>query len=99
MTRVFVRRRLDFGRPTFVVSSRDDDCVSFATLLDVAGIGHQPTPLGSSALVVIDCQNTYREGVMQLVDAEPALAEVARLLAHARSLGSPGFHIIHDCGR
>lgn len=68
------------------------------TLRDVAGIGHQPAALGRSALVVIDCQNTYREGVMQLVDVEPALAEVARLIARARALGSPVFHIMHDAG-
>ncbi len=68
------------------------------TLRDVAGLGHQPTPLGRSALVLIDCQNTYREGVMQLVDVEPALVEAARLLAHARAVGSPVLHVIHDAG-
>ncbi|MFO1154217.1 MAG: cysteine hydrolase family protein [Rhodospirillales bacterium] len=71
---------------------------NLTTLRDVAGMGHQPTPLGRSALVVIDCQNTYREGVMQLVGVEPALVEVARLLASARSVGSPVFHIMHDAG-
>ena len=33
------------------------------TLRDGAGIGHEPAPLAQSALVIIDCQNTYREGV------------------------------------
>jgi nicotinamidase-related amidase len=64
----------------------------------VAGIGHQPAALSQSALVIIDCQNTYREGVMQLVDVEPALAEVARLIARARDAGVPVFHIMHDAG-
>lgn len=71
---------------------------ALTTLRDVAGIGHQPAAIGRAALVVIDCQNTYREGVMQLVDVEPALAVVARLLARARDAGSPVFHIMHDAG-
>lgn len=71
---------------------------TLTTLRDVAGIGHQPATLARSALVVIDCQNTYREGVMQLVGVEPALGEVARLISRARALGSPVFHIMHDAG-
>ena len=42
-----------------------------------------PAPLSKSALVLIDCQNTYREGVMQLEGVEPALAECAKLLDRA----------------
>jgi len=68
------------------------------TLRDGAGIGHEPAPLAQSALVIIDCQNIYREGVMQLVGFEPALAEVARLLARARATRIPVFHIMHDAG-
>jgi nicotinamidase-related amidase len=68
------------------------------TLRDVAGLGHQPAPLSQSALVIIDCQNTYREGVMELVGVEPALTEVARLLARARAAKVPVFHIMHDAG-
>jgi nicotinamidase-related amidase len=68
------------------------------TLRDVTGIGHQPAALSDSALVIIDCQNTYREGVVELVAVEPALAEVGRLLARARKAGVPIFHIMHDAG-
>ncbi len=71
---------------------------TMTTLRDVAGIGHQPAALSQSALVIIDCQNTYREGVMQLVGVEPALAEVARLLLRARTAGIPIFHVMHDAG-
>lgn len=71
---------------------------TLTTLRDVAGIGHQPAALSRSALVIIDCQNTYREGVMQLVDVEPALDQVARLLARGRETGIPIFHIMHDAG-
>lgn len=45
------------------------------TLRDVPGLGTQPPALRDAALVMIDCQNTYREGVMQLAGVEAALAE------------------------
>ena len=32
---------------------------------------------------MIDCQNTYRQGIMRLEGVEAALAEAARLLARA----------------
>ena len=68
------------------------------TLRDVSGLGAQPPALGSAALIMVDCQNTYREGVMQLVGVEPALEEARRLLGRARAAGAPIFHIRHDAG-
>jgi nicotinamidase-related amidase len=68
------------------------------TLREVAGLPTQPAVLREAALVLIDCQNTYREGTMRLVGVEPALAEAARLLGRARSAGIPIFHIQHDAG-
>jgi nicotinamidase-related amidase len=68
------------------------------TLREVAGLGQQPAALRDAALVVIDCQNTYRRGVMQLEGVEDALGEVERLLERARAAGVPIFHIMHDAG-
>jgi nicotinamidase-related amidase len=68
------------------------------TLRDVAGLGLEPGTFHESALVMIDCQNTYRDGVMQLVGVEPALAEAERLLKRARAAGIPIFHVMHDAG-
>jgi nicotinamidase-related amidase len=68
------------------------------TLRDVAGLGSQPAALHDSALVLIDCQNTYREGTMKLAGVEAALAEAKRLLERARAAGIPIFHIQHDAG-
>ncbi len=68
------------------------------TLRDVAGLGSQPPALRDAALVLIDCQNTYREGTMQLVGVEAALIEARRLLARARDAGVPIFHVRHDAG-
>ena len=68
------------------------------TLRDLMGLGHQPGTLQDAALVLIDCQNTYREGIMQLTGVEPALKEARRVLDRARALGRPVIHIQHDAG-
>ena len=68
------------------------------TIRDIAGLPSVPASLSDSALVMIDCQNTYREGVMQLEGVEEALQRAAALLARAREAGVPVFHIQHDAG-
>ncbi len=68
------------------------------TLRSLLALPDTPAPLSKSALVLIDCQTTYREGIMQLDDVEPALQECARLLARAREAGAPVIHIRHDAG-
>ncbi len=68
------------------------------TLRDIAGLGYTPARINNSALVLIDCQNTYREGVMQLEGVEPALVECQALLKRYRDAGRPVIHIQHDGG-
>lgn len=68
------------------------------TLRQLTGLPATPAPLSASALVIVDAQNTYRSGVMQLSGVEPALDECARLLARARALHVPVVHIQHDAG-
>jgi len=68
------------------------------TLRDLKGLGHSPSALSESALIMIDCQNTYREGIMKLEGVENALEEGKKLLERARTLGIPIFHIRHDAG-
>lgn len=68
------------------------------TLRDIVGLPATPAKLSDSALVLIDCQNTYRSGVMELVQVEPALDHIRQLLERARSAGVPIFHIQHDAG-
>ncbi len=69
-----------------------------ATLRGLSGLSPEPAPLKGSALVMVDLQNTYREGVMRLEGVEPALREAAILLGRARDAGIPIFHIQHDAG-
>ena len=66
------------------------------TLRELTGMDPNPSPISDSALVLIDCQQTYREGIMQLVGVEPALQEAAELLRRFREAGRPVIHIMHD---
>ncbi len=68
------------------------------TLREITGMGFQHARLKDSALVMVDCQNTYRRGVMQLAHVEPALVEARKLLVLARDLRVPVIHIQHDAG-
>jgi nicotinamidase-related amidase len=69
-----------------------------ATLRQLVGLADQPAPLADSTLIMIDCQNTYTRGVMELEDVQPALDAAAELLDRARSAGIPVVHIMHDAG-
>ncbi|ACA18254.1 isochorismatase hydrolase [Methylobacterium sp. 4-46] len=69
-----------------------------ATLRGLSGLSPEPASLKRSALLLIDLQETYRNGVMRLEGAEPAIREAAALLARARDTGIPVFHVRHDAG-
>lgn len=68
------------------------------TLRDIAGLGQSPCRLSDAALVLVDCQNTYRTGIMQLTGVEAAIREAQTLLERARQLKAPVIHIQHDSG-
>ncbi len=69
-----------------------------ATLRDITGMGYEQFGLSNAALLMVDCQNTYREGIMQLTNVEPAIKEAQKLLHLARDLKIPIIHIQHDAG-
>jgi nicotinamidase-related amidase len=68
------------------------------TLRALAELPQQPASLAESTLVLIDCQNTYTRGVMELEGVQAALDEAALLLDRARSARIPIVHIQHDDG-
>ena len=68
------------------------------TLREITGMGFKHASLKDSALILVDCQNTYRRGVMQLINVEPAILEAQKLLNIARDVKVPVIHIQHDAG-
>ena len=69
-----------------------------ATLRQLVGLADQAAALPDSTLIMIDCQNTYTQGVLELEGVQPALDQAAELLDRARSAGIPVVHIMHDAG-
>lgn len=68
------------------------------TLRALADLPQEPVSLAESTLILVDCQNTYTRGVMELEGVQAALDETAALLDRARSAGIPIVHIQHDDG-
>lgn len=68
------------------------------TLRELTGQPSEPSAMKDAVLVMIDCQNTYTEGVMKLEGAEEALTQAKRLLDAARALKRPVIHIVHSAG-
>jgi len=64
----------------------------------LADLPQRPVSLPESTLILIDCQNTYTHGVMELEGVQAALDEAATLLDRARSAAIPIVHIQHDDG-
>ena len=65
------------------------------TLFQLLGRGYAPATLSKATLLVIDVQEEYRSGVLQLPDVEPAIAEIATLLRASRECGAPVAHVRH----
>ena len=64
------------------------------TLLDMAGAQAQPVLWEKSVLLLIDHQQEYAtDGGLPLTGIDPAVAEIANLLAAARQAGTPVIHI------
>jgi nicotinamidase-related amidase len=67
-----------------------------STLLDILGAKPQPAKLADSAVVIVDAQREYLDGAVPLAGIEEALLEIKNLLARARSLSVPVFHVAHN---
>jgi len=68
------------------------------TLRAASGLPADPPALGASTLIMIDCQNTYTRGPLELSGVQAALDQAEELLDRARSAGIPIIHIQHDAG-
>lgn len=68
------------------------------TLRELNGFDQTPASLASATLILIDYQNTYTQGVMELDGWRDALDAGAALLARAREAGARIIHVINDGG-
>ncbi|WP_086824592.1 isochorismatase family protein [Allokutzneria sp. NRRL B-24872] len=68
------------------------------TLRELNGLDQTPAALATATLVLVDYQNTYTRGVMELEGWQPALEEAAAVLEAARKAGATVIHVIHDTG-
>ncbi|MFC4337200.1 cysteine hydrolase family protein [Salininema proteolyticum] len=68
------------------------------TLREISGLDAAVPALADSTLILVDYQNTYTRGVMELDGWEAALDAGAELLAKAREAGAPVIHVVNDGG-
>ncbi|MFF7752112.1 cysteine hydrolase family protein [Streptomyces sp. NPDC007971] len=68
------------------------------TLRDLSSLDQTPASLANSTLILIDVQNTYTQGVMELEGWETALDRASELLTKAREAGAKVIHVQHDGG-
>lgn len=68
------------------------------TLRELNGLDRTPASLADATPILVDYQNTYTRGVLELTGWEPALDAAADLLARARAAGTKVVHVIHDDG-
>ncbi|MFE0191481.1 isochorismatase family protein [Streptomyces sp. NPDC058989] len=68
------------------------------TLRELNGFDQTPAVLADATLILIDYQNTYTCGVMELAGWRPALDSAAALLARARRAGAEVIHVVNDGG-
>ncbi|GGS99239.1 MULTISPECIES: isochorismatase family protein [Streptomyces] len=68
------------------------------TLRALNGLDDTPASLAGSTLVLVDYQNTYVGGVMELDGWREALDSAADLLARARAAGTTVIHVVNDGG-
>ncbi|MEU5367891.1 isochorismatase family protein [Streptomyces sp. NPDC005951] len=72
--------------------------MSRTTLRELNGFDAAPATLGGATLILVDYQNTYTQGVMELDGWQASLEAAADLLARAREAGTKVVHVINDGG-
>ncbi|MFE0024572.1 cysteine hydrolase family protein [Amycolatopsis sp. NPDC059021] len=68
------------------------------TLRELNGFDQTPATLAGSTLIMVDYQNTYTRGVMELEGWRPALTAAKDLLTKARAAGTKVIHVVNDGG-
>lgn len=66
------------------------------TLRSLRGLGNEAAPVSETALIIIDAQNAYLDGLLRLEGIEAAMAACQHILARYRDAGRPIVHIQHE---
>ncbi|MEU9236925.1 isochorismatase family protein [Streptomyces subrutilus] len=72
--------------------------MSATTLRELNGLDGTPASPADATLILVDYQNTYTRGVLELAGWRAALDSAAALLARAREAGAKVIHVQHDGG-
>ncbi|MEU0743063.1 cysteine hydrolase family protein [Streptomyces sp. NPDC006134] len=64
------------------------------TLRQLNKLDETPASLSDATLILVDYQNTYTDGVMELDGWKPAVDNAQALLKRAREAGTPVIHIV-----
>jgi nicotinamidase-related amidase len=65
------------------------------SLLEMSGAPRHPSAWDKAALVLIDQQREYVDGLLPLQGVQAAIAETAKVLELARKAGAPIIHVVH----
>lgn len=65
------------------------------TLFALGGVDVTPPRIDEAAIVIIDAQRDYVDGLLPLAGVQEALSKIAKLLEIARKAGAPVVHVQH----
>jgi nicotinamidase-related amidase len=68
------------------------------TLRELTGLDQTPASLADATLILVDYQNAYTTGAMELEGWDAALDAAADVLERARAAGTTVIHVQHDGG-
>ncbi|RSS86862.1 cysteine hydrolase [Streptomyces sp. WAC02707] len=80
--------------PSASASTATNVAKDTTTLRELNKLGETPATLSDATLILVDYQNTYTEGVMELDGWKPAVDNAEALLKRAREAGTPVIHIV-----
>ncbi|MGV9286152.1 isochorismatase family protein [Streptomyces sp. NPDC003719] len=82
------------GTPSASATTAVNVAKDTTTLRKLNGLDETPATLSDATLILVDYQNTYTEGVMELDGWKAAVDNAAALLKRARAAGTPVIHIV-----